>query len=136
MRLRILGSAVCILAIASFVLAQSADGVWTGQMQGRGGAQEISLTLKASGGALTGTLKAGQNESQIKEGKLEGGAVSFKTEQTFGENTVNVNWAGKIAGDDLTLTRTVEGRGGGGGGGGGRGGGRGGPQEITLKRQK
>jgi hypothetical protein len=88
------------------------------------------LTLKASGGQLSGTLKTGQNESQIKEGKLEGSVVAFKTEQTFGENTVTVNWNGKISGDDLTLTRTVEGR-----GGGGRGG-RGGPQEITLKKQR
>jgi hypothetical protein len=134
MKLRILGAMLCTVAVASIVLAQSADGTWTGQMQGRGGTQEIALTLKASGGAVTGTMKTGQNEAQIKEGKFEGGTLSFKTEQMFGENTVTVNWSGKVAGDDLTLTRTVEGRGG--GGGGGRGGGRGGPQELTLKRQK
>jgi len=133
MKLRVLVAAIFILALAAVVFAQSADGTWTGEQQGgRRGPQQLALTLKASGASLTGTLKTGTADPvQIEEGKVDGGSVTFKTKQTFGENSVTVNWSGKIAGDDLTLTRTVEG-----GGGGGRGGRGGGPQEVTLKRQK
>jgi hypothetical protein len=135
MKVRTLGALVLALALAIAVFAQGINGKFTGQMAGgRGGPQDVTLTLKASGSDLTGTIKVGQGaETAIEEGKFEGGNVNFKSKQTFGENTFTVAYAGKLAGDDLTLTRTVEGRGGGGGGG-GRGGGRGGPQEFTLKR--
>jgi hypothetical protein len=52
----------------------------------------------------------------------------------FNNNTITLVYTGKLAGDDLTLTRTVEAPAGGGGGGGGRGGRGAGPVEFTLKR--
>jgi len=134
MKVRVLTAMVFVVAIATFVYAQSVDGTWTGQIQGgRRGPQDVSLTLKASGATVTGSMKTGQGEAQVEEGKFEGGTLSFKTKQSFGDNTITFTYSGKVSGDELMLTRNVEGGGGGGGGRGGRGGG---PQEFTLKRQK
>ena len=129
--------ATCLtLAMAAFGFGQSVDGKWAGeQAAGRGGPQPVTLELKSSGTALTGTMKIGENAAvQIADGKVDAGKVSFKTTQTFGGNEVQITWDGEMKGDELTLNRTGGGRGGGGGGGGGRGGGRGGGGPLVLKR--
>jgi hypothetical protein len=131
MKTRIVYAIVLGLAVSAVLLAQGIDGKFTGQIPGgRRGPQDVTLTLKASGTTLNGTLTTGQGEQKLEEGKFEGGNVSFKTKQTFNDNTITFSYTGKLNGDDLTLTRTAEG-----GGGGGRGG-RGGPAEFTLKRTK
>ena len=128
----LMAAAVCL--VPAFVFAQAdVAGKWTGEQQGRGGAQPITLELKVDGSKLTGALKTGDNSAQISDGKLDGNKVSFKTTQSFGGNDVQINWTGEVKGDELTLTREF---GGGFGGGGGRGGGGRGPQPLTLKRSK
>ena len=132
-------AAVCLAPTLVFAQADVA-GKWTGEQQGRGGAQPVTLELKVESNKLTGTLKTGDNSAQISDGKLDGNKVSFKTTQSFGGNDVQINWTGELKGDELTLNREFAGGfGGGGGGGGGRGGGGGGgrgPQPLTLKRSK
>jgi hypothetical protein len=123
-----------LMPILVFAQGQVA-GKWTGEQQGRGGAQPVTLELKVDGSTVTGTFKTGDNTAQIADGKLDGTKVSFKTTQNRGGNNVQINWSGEVKGDELTLTR--EGGGGGGGGGrrGGGGGGRGGgARTLTLKR--
>jgi hypothetical protein len=125
-----------------FAYAQSgAAGTWTGETQGRGGPQPITVELKVSGGTLAGTWKQGEQTTEITEGKVvDASTITFKRSVAGrgGGEPIVLTYTGKISGDELALT--VEGgggggggRGGGGGGGGGRGGG-GGP--ITLKRSK
>jgi hypothetical protein len=55
------------------------DGKWTVETQGRNGSQTQTLTLKADGSRLTGSLDGGQGgPAEIKEGKIDGMNVSFK----------------------------------------------------------
>jgi uncharacterized membrane protein YgcG len=133
----ILVAALFLMPILVFAQGQVA-GKWTGEQQGRGGAQPVTLELKVDGSTLTGSLKTGDNTAQISDGKLDGTKVSFKTTQNRGGNDVQISWTGEVKGDELTLTREGGGgggrRGGGGGGGGGRRGGGGGARALTLKR--
>src|SRR5438128_1121111 len=113
-----------LFVMSALVFAQGGvAGKWTGEQQGRGGTQPVTLDLKADGGKLTGTLTTGQNAPvQIADGKADGMNVSFTTTQSFGGNDVQIMWSGEVKGDELTLTRQGGGGGrGGGGGGGGRG---------------
>ena len=136
-KLLIAAAGLSILPALAFAQGGAA-GKWTGEQQGRGGTQPVTLELKADGTNLTGTMTTGQNAVQISDGTVDGSKISFETTQNRGGNNVQVTWSGEINGDELTLTRQGGGGGGrrgggGGGGGGGRGGGR---APLTLKRAK
>src|SRR5262245_19105138 len=115
-----------LFALTVFAFAQgSVAGKWTGETQGRGGPQPITLELKVSGSTLTGTYTAGQAPPfEITEGKVvDASTITFKRSQAGrgGGEPVVLTITGKLAGNELTLT--TEGGGGGGGRGGGGGGG-------------
>ncbi len=112
--------------------AQSAAGTWTGETQGRGGTQTLTLTLEVDGSTLTGTFAQGAQSDPISEGAVDGNTIAFQRSLEFGGNPVTLTYSGQIEGNTLTLTTTGGGRGG--GGGEGRGG-RGAPMPIVLTRQ-
>jgi hypothetical protein len=107
-----------LLALASLLaLAADIDGKWTGE-GGRGGTQ--TLTLKADGAKLTGTISTQLGESAISDGKIDGNKVSFAVNIEFNGNTFSQKFSGTVAGDDLQMT--IEG---------GRG-----TRNVTFKRSK
>ena len=124
MKLR-LGIIVGVIALALPVLAQNAvDGKWAGEVQGGRGPQAITITLKADGGTLTGSITGGRGgEVAIKEGTISGTTLKFKSTQMGRGGEINLSWSGTLKGDEIAMTRTVEG-------------GQGQSQEFTLKRQK
>jgi hypothetical protein len=98
MKNRVVFGLALLLVVPALVYAQAnVAGKWTGEMQGRGGAQQpVTLELTVNGAAITGTLTQGQGQPvEIQNAKLEG--------------------------DTLTFTAAGGGRGGRGGGGGGGG---------------
>lgn len=123
--------ALSLAALSLVVVAQSGPaGKWTGETQGRQGPQTITLELKVDAGKLTGTMTQGQQPAaEITEGKIvDPTTISFKRslQGRGGGGPIEIEYTGKIKGDEMTLTPNLAGRG---GGGGGRG-----PAEITLKR--
>lgn len=145
-RLLILAAAM-LLTVPAF--AQDAAGTWTGNMPAQGGEeQEITFELAVDGNTVTGTATSDfTGEAELTEGTVDGNTISFKHAVDFNGNAITFAYTGMIDGDDMTLTRSVEGRGrggrgrggrgGGGRGGGGRGGGgrgRGGQAEFTVHR--
>jgi hypothetical protein len=114
---------VCILALSSFVIAQSSvDGTWMGEVPGGRGPQQVTLTLKVDGGKLTGTVGGGRGGPvAIEEGTVSGATVKFKTKGGRGGDTI-LNWTGTVKGDEIAFSRMAEG-------------GQGQAQEFTLKRQ-
>jgi hypothetical protein len=111
-----------LMAVSAF--AADVSGKWTGEMPGRGGqARPVTLTLKADGGSLSGTMGGGQNEAPISDGKVDGDNVSFKVVREFNGNSMTMLYKGMVSGDDLKLTVTREG-------------GEGQSREVTLKRAK
>jgi hypothetical protein len=117
------GWLVALLVIACLAaLAADIDGKWTAEVQGgKRGPQTQTLTLKAEGDKLTGTIDNGRGGVDISEGMIHGNEVMFKVVREFNGNKVEQSYKGTLSGDDLKLT--IEG-------------GRGGPQNAAFKRAK
>ena len=129
---------IVLLALFSIAWAADVNGKWLAKVAGTQGQQdsEITLTFKADGAALTGTLNNSMmpGDVPIEEGKIEGDKISFSLKRTFGQNEMKVVWKGTVAGDEIKFTRGIEG--GFGGMGGGPGGGAPASPEIIAKRIK
>lgn len=98
-----------LLALCGVAFAAGINGKWTGQVQGPQGAMDITIVLKADGEKLTGTYASQLGEAPIKEGSIKGDAVAFKVEREFNGTKFTLVYKGKLAGDELKLTRTMEG---------------------------
>jgi len=94
-----------LLAAASALAAAAAgvDGKWVGTV----GESEITFEFKAEGEKLTGTLNnaAQAGAVEIKDGKVRGDEISFHVVRNLNNAETKVQWTGKVAGDQLTLTR-------------------------------
>jgi len=105
---------VAILCALTFaVMAADVSGKWTYEQAGRNGnTTTVTLTLKAEGGNLTGTVsqpgRGGQGtmESQITEGKVDGNNVSFKVSRDMRGTTIVTTYKGTLDGDNLKLEVT------------------------------
>ena len=113
-----------VMSLGLLVFAADIDGKWTAEVAGRrGNTTTQTLTLKAAGDKLTGSLDGGRGGSvEISDGTIMGNAVAFKVVREFNGNKVEQTYKGTLAGDDLKLSMD-NGR--------GRG-----PQEIAFKRAK
>ena len=132
MKSRVVLVLALLFVVTAFAYAQTGPaGKWTGETQGRGGATPVTLELKVSGTAVTGTYTQGENASDISEGKVvDASTITFK--RTIpprggqGDPTV-VSYTAKMTGDEMVITPEAGagggGRGPGGGGGGAPGGG-------------
>jgi hypothetical protein len=116
---------LCVLALPVLALAQgSVDGTWSGEVQGGRGPQQVTLTLKAEGGKLTGAVTGGRGgDVPIQEGTFSGNTLKFRTRQQGRGGEVTLNWTGTLKGDEIAFSRMAEGA-------------QGQAQEFVLKRQK
>jgi hypothetical protein len=114
----------CDCAAAALGIAQGVDGKWAGEVQGGRGPQQITLTLKADGGTLTGSITGGRGgEVQIQDGTISGSTLKFKSTQMGRGGEIKMNWSGTLKGDEIAFSRSIES-------------GQGQAQEFTVKRQK
>lgn len=110
MKLRTIAlTAGLLLVFCIAALAAEVDGKWTGQVQGQQGAMDITFVFKAEGEKLTGTLTNQFGEVAIQEGTIKGEALAFKVTREFNGNKFTLKYTGKLAGDEIKLTRTFEG---------------------------
>lgn len=85
------------------------DGTWKVTLRTPLGERKMTVTLKADGDALTGTVVGdGGNSTEIFDGKLTGNNVSFKTSITS-PMPLMLQVNGVVAGDKIS--GTVEARG-------------------------
>jgi hypothetical protein len=89
-------------------LAQSVDGVWEGEVQGRNGLQKATFTFKVDGGKLTGKVTTQRGDSEIMDGKVEGDQISFKTQVNFGGNSRTIVYTGKVSGAEIAFKRVIQ----------------------------
>jgi len=98
-------SILLALTLAVVALAADVSGKWSFETEGRGGTTVNTLTLKASGGSLTGTISGGRGgEVNISDGKIDGDSISFTVTREFRGNSFTTKYSGKVSGDDLKLT--------------------------------
>ncbi len=124
MKLKVCMLFICIAALPFLALAQgSVDGKWAGEVPGGRGPQMVTLTLKADGGKLTGSMAGGRGgEVPIEEGTIANGMLKFKTKQMGRGGEVILDWSGTLKGGEIAFSRVAEG-------------GQGQPVEFTLKKQ-
>jgi len=114
---------IFMLVFGVFVITQSVDGKWTGEVQGGRGPQQVALTLKADGTKLTGTTAGRGGDTPIADGTINKNEIKFKTTQQGRGGEITMEWTGTLKGDEIAMKRSVAGR-------------EGAPQEFTLKREK
>ncbi len=150
--MRALTTIACALAMALPALAADAAGKWEATIESPRGEMTYTFDLQADGETLTGSVaNEMMGETEIQDGKIDGDNVSFKQVMQRGDRSMTFVYSGKIVGDEMELTRTMEGRGGAagkrggpggpgareGGKGGGPGGGRGGMgREMTFTAKR
>ena len=99
---------IALTLAGPLAFAQSVDGVWEGEVEGRNGMQKVTFTFKVDGGTLTGKVTTPRGDNEIVDGKVEGGQISFKTPVSFGGNNVTIVYTGKISGDEIAFKRVIE----------------------------
>ena len=89
-----------------------ATGTWKWTQQGRQGggqAREVSLTLKQDGDKLTGKMGGGQNEVEIKDGKIDkDGTLSFSVTRKRQDMEFTTKYSGKLEGDTIKGKQKIE----------------------------
>ena len=114
-------SLIALLALTAMVaLAADIDGKWMSEAQGKGGPQ--TLTLKAAGEKLSGSMEGGRGGPvEISEGMVKGNDVMFKIVRDLGDKgKITQEYKGAVSGSELKLNMT---------------GGRGGPVDVVFKKQ-
>ena len=107
-----------ILLAASFALmAADVSGKWTFEQPGRGGnpGRPVTITLKADGSTLTGTMPAGGRGGAgdpiaISDGKIDGNNISFTVTRDMNGTTMVTKYEGVVNGDELKLKITRNGQ--------------------------
>jgi hypothetical protein len=107
-----------ILLVASFALmAADVSGKWTYEQAGRNGGagRPVTITLKADGSTLTGTMPAGGRGGAgdpiaISDGKIDGNNVSFSVKREMNGNSIVTKYEGVLTGDELKLKITRPGQ--------------------------
>jgi hypothetical protein len=95
-----------LFAIASVAVAQSKiDGNWEMSMQGRqGNTMTQTLTLKADGDKLTGSIKGQRGETPISDGKVDGDKISFTVTRQTPNGEFKATYNGTVEGDAIKGT--------------------------------
>ena len=103
MKTRIVASLLAVALLTTLNLfAENVTGTWKGSYPGRDGqTRESTIVLKAEGEKLTGTVSGGRGESEIKDGTIKGGDISFSVVRNFGGTDVTVKYKGKLVGDAI-----------------------------------
>ena len=127
-----------LLAVAFVAAAADVSGKWTYEQPGRGGNPvTVTITLKADGAKLTGTVlggfggggrgrgRGGDNGSaaptpppaptpvEISDGKVDGNTITFTVKREGPNGTMTTSYKGTLDGDTLQLEITRPGRNGG-----------------------
>jgi hypothetical protein len=105
------------LVFAFAAMAADVTGKWTYEQPGRGGnpGRPTTITLKADGSTLTGTIPpggrgGGGDPIAITDGKIDGNNISFTVKRDMGGQTMVTKYEGTVNGDELKLKITRPGQ--------------------------
>ena len=77
------------------------DGTWNLTMSTPMGERNTTLSLKSSGGTLTGTQGADGNSTEIFDGTVNGDDLAWKVSIT-NPMPLTLDFSGKVAGDSIS----------------------------------
>jgi hypothetical protein len=98
------------LAAAAVSFADPISGKWAGQIPTRDGSIPVTLSLKADGEILTGTVTSHLGEMAIKDGKVKGGELSWTLAVDRDGATMKIWNKATVTGKEMKVNLTVEGR--------------------------
>lgn len=105
---------LAFLALAAFqlsALAADITGIWKAEFNTQIGVQKYTFSLSQEGNRLAGKANSeiggDKHESKLKNGKVEGDAVSFVEELSYQGNDLEIRYDGKISGKEIKFTRKV-----------------------------
>jgi alpha-N-arabinofuranosidase len=107
---------VLLLTLAALPLAAFAadiSGTWKSEFDSQIGHQKYTFTFKQEGAKLTGKANSEvedrKREAELKEGKVDGDAVSFVEPLTIQDNEIRITYTGKRSanGNEIKFTREV-----------------------------
>ena len=103
-------STIAALLLYSSARAADVSGTWTAEFDTQVGKQNYTYVLKVSGSQLTGKAKSANGETELKDGKVEGDAVTFVEMLNFQGMELKVTYKGKVvSADEIKFTRDVAG---------------------------
>jgi hypothetical protein len=95
---------------ASVVFAADISGKWKGTAETQAGTIERSFVFKVDGNKLTGETSSDRfGKSTLENGKIEGDDLSFTITVNFGGNEGKASYKGKVSGDTIKFTVEVQG---------------------------
>jgi len=98
----------CFAVVALW--AADVTGKWTADVQGRNGnTMTVTMDLKADGNNLTGTVSGRNGETDISDGKVDGDNLSFKVVREFNGNQFTQVYKGRLEGDVIHFSVTMQG---------------------------
>ena len=102
---------LALLFSAMTLSAADVTGKWTAEVPGRGGNMATTtIVLKQDGAKLTGTVDGGRGgPAEIGDGKVDGDNISFTVTRSFNDQTFKLAYKGKVTGNEIKFTRTMEG---------------------------
>lgn len=100
-------SIMVTLVFPAAALAADITGTWTAAFDTQIGVQNYTYTFKVDGNKLTGRLKSQYSDGEITEGTINGDDITFVENLNFEGMPLRIVYKGKIAGDEIKLTRNV-----------------------------
>ena len=99
------------VSVAAWAGGPDLNGKWNSEFDTQIGHLKYVYDLKVDGDKVTGKALRDQEgqkaETEITDGKIKGDEVSFVEPLKFQDNTLKIEYKGKIAGDELKLHRKV-----------------------------
>jgi enterochelin esterase-like enzyme len=98
---------------AAKAVVADVTGTWKADFDSQIGHQNYTFTFKQNGAKLTGKASSEVNdrkrEAELKEGKVDGNAISFVEMLNFQDNEIRITYDGKLSanGDEIKFTREV-----------------------------
>jgi len=106
-----LAAAIVVVSASSLLHAANLTGHWTSDFDSQIGPQKYTYDFKTEGGKITGKAtydhSMGKGEVELAAIKLDGDDVSFTETVNIQGNPLTISYTGKIAGDEMKLTRQV-----------------------------
>ena len=90
-----------VTMLATVALATDITGTWKGSFDFSGNAVPVTLTLKASGETLTGTVEGiPAPDPKIQDGKVQGDTVTFSVMVDYQGQAIKLVYKGKVTKED------------------------------------
>ena len=106
--LRTLATIITSLVLPLSLYAADISGTWTATFDTQIGQQNYTYEFKATGTELTGSVKSGNGEATIEDGKIAGDDVSFTEHMTYQGTALTIKYTGKVVSpDEIDFTRKV-----------------------------